>query len=578
MAAVNFNGRKKKLTFLTHSKLKNCNMIKTENQILRLFALRNQFGKNLAHSALLAEKNELLNSINIEKVKNKNTLQTLYEALLFTIAYPNNKTIYTLANRLLLQLQEYLQSDEKRSYSLYNTGITGTSVCAAFSFEMVKWLRKTRPESITLISFEAGDAQIQSILSVVMLKTESEILQDANAEWKGWLKHVKKQDEDLLDQFISIFDSSDVRPEVKEELWNTIGINVAINFTDNCCLPQSLVTLYYHRSLIKKEIKQQPILKPVKIKLTESESEKIIDCCKMILVRKLRELDPISFTTAKFVSYYKLTRGISIALMGMVPERRHPIDSYMGYVVFKNGLPVAYAGSWILFDSARIGLNVFTDYRGGESKYIFEQVLQLHAKVYGLKRFTVDPYQIGKYNSDGINSGAFWMYYHTGFSPLQKQQQELATAEQQKIKANKKYRSPLAILKTLANSRMQLVLQKGAVSFDATDISQTYAAILANKYKGDRNLAEKNSIKKLAVMLQIKNYEETNLNFILKNWAVLLLSNEKELRSNSVLRKMLKKLFVLKANGSEEAYITGLQNAAELKIFTERIIESYLIN
>ncbi len=59
--------------------------------------------------------------------------------------------------------------------------------------------------------------------------------------------------------------------------------------------------------------------------------------------------------------------------MGMVPERRHPIDSYMGYIVFKNGLPVAYAVSWILFNSARIGLNVFYNYRGGEAKYIFDK-------------------------------------------------------------------------------------------------------------------------------------------------------------------------------------------------------------
>jgi hypothetical protein len=75
-----------------------------------------------------------------------------------------------------------------------------------------------------------------------------------------------------------------------------------------------------------------------------------------------------------------LPRGLTIALTGMVPERRHPIDSYMGYIVFKNGLPVAYAGSWILFDSGRIGLNVFPSYRGGESQYIFEQVLKASSK------------------------------------------------------------------------------------------------------------------------------------------------------------------------------------------------------
>ena len=534
--------------------------------------MRNRYGKQFA-----LEKIRLLCAINIKNVKSKKAAQTCYAMLEFLIAYPDNKTIYKLSNQLLQQLQEYLKTNENLSFSLYNSGITNTTFCAAFSFELVKWLRKTRPKEIKLRSFEADDAQIQFVLSVVMLKVESEIFQDANAEWKGWLQLLKKQDEDLLDQFIAIFDSSDIRPEVKDELWNKIGIYVEINFTSHCCLPQSLTRLYYHRSLIRKEIKKQiPVVTPIRVKLKENEAEQIIEYSRMIMLANLREIDPISYTTAKLISYYHLPRGISVALMGMVHERRHPIDSYMGYIVFKNGLPVAYAGSWILFDSGRIGLNVFSNYRGGESKYIFEQVLELHRKVYRLKRFTVDPYQIGKKNSDGIHSGAFWMYYHLRFRPLQKKQQELATAEDLKIKSNSTYRSPAPVLKTLANSRLELVLQKSAVRFDATDISRAYTGILTKKYNGTRTLAEKGAGAKLANILLIKNYREDNLKFILKNWAILLLSDEKELRHNSALKKMLKKLFILKAGGSEEAYITGLQQAVDLRKFIEHMLKKYV--
>jgi len=359
-------------------------------------------------------------------------------------------------------------------------------------------------------------------------------------------------------------------------------LNVEIDCRPHCCLPGSLTTLYYHRSLIKNQVHEKintSQLKPVK--LTTNEAEQLIACSRLILVRKLRELDPISFTDTKLVSYYRLSRGITVALMGMVPERRHPIDSYMGYLVFKNGLPVAYAGSWILFDSARIGLNVFADYRGGESKYIFDQVLQLHAKVYGLKRFTADPYQIGKENSDGIHSGAFWIYYHAGFRPLKKQQLLLATAEAMKITEGNNYRSPEPVLKILAGSRMELMIRKTAVRFDATDLSRVYAAVLAKKFKGSRSLAEKDGAKKLAGILQIRslpgnnNYLDENMQFILKSWAVLLLGHEKELRNNGRLKKALKKLFILKASGSEEAYIRGLQQDVELRRFMQMLINEY---
>jgi len=398
-------------------------------------------------------------------------------------------------------------------------------------------------------------------------------MQDANAEWKSWLKQTLKKDEDLLDRFIAIFDSSDIRPEIKDELWNAIGINVEINFPSHCALPGSLTIPYYHRSLNSKNSKEkQPVIKPVRIKLDETEAAQIIDCSRKILARKLREIDPISFTEPKLISYYLLQRGLSIALMAMVPERRHPIDSYMGYMVFKNGLPVAYAGSWILFNSARIGLNVFGEFRGGEAQYIFQQVLQLHSQVYQLKRFSVDPYQIGKENSDGIHSGAFWVYYHAGFRPILKAQRELAAQEAWKKKTDPVYRSPATVLKKLADSRMELIMNKSAVAFDATDLSIAYASILEKKYNNNRMLAEKYSVKKLAGILQLKNYQEENIKFVLKNWGLLILSNETLFHRNSTLKRSLKKLFQLKADGREEAYISELQQAVELRKFLEDLL------
>jgi hypothetical protein len=398
-------------------------------------------------------------------------------------------------------------------------------------------------------------------------------MQDANEDWKSWLKQIKEPGQELLDQFIAIFDSSDIRPEVKEELWNTIGINVEINFSSQCRLPDSLTKLHYHSSLVHKPTSEYKIKKPVRVALSNTEAEQLVDCTRMILLRKLRELDPISFSSAKLVSLYHLERGMSIALIGMVPAHRHPIDSYMGYLVFKNGLPVAYAGSWILFDSARIGLNVFADYRGGEAKYIFDQVLQLHEKVYHLKRFTVDPYQVGKHNSDGISSGVFWVYYQAGFRPIEKEQLQLAENEAGKIKADHNYRSSAAVLNTLSNSRLELVLQKGAVRFDATDISRLYATLLSKNYKTRQ--IEKQAAQRLATMLGIKNYQGENISFVLKNWGILLLAGEKELQSNAGLRRTVKELVNLKAGGSEELYISGLQKAVELRRFIEELIKKY---
>ena len=534
--------------------------------ISQLYDIRNRYETNFS-----SQKIKLLEAIGNEPSKNKQAIQSWYDSLLFLLAYPDNRLVYQQASWSLVQLQQHIKSNENIQRHLYNSGITGTRLCAAFSFEIVKWMRKEHPKDIGFSSFDADDGHIQSILSAVMPKVESEILQDANENWRSWFKATMQKGEDMLDRFIAVFDGSVIRPEVRDELWNAIGINVEIEFTTHLCLPVSLTTPYYHRSLIKKNFNRQQDIKPIPIKLDETAAAQIIHCSRMILIRHLREIDPISFTAPKLVTYYHLQRGISIALMGMVPERRHPIDSYMGYVVFKNGLPVAYAGSWILFDSGRIGLNIFPAYRGGESQYIFDQVLKLHRKVYRLKRFSVDPYQIGKENNDGIRSGAFWVYYHAGYRPIGKEQKQLAEAEALLIKTKPGHRSPAVVLKKLSDSRMEFILQKGAVGFDATDLSRAYARIVKDQYNNNRKAAEEQCFKKLVLLLQLKNYQEENMWFILRNWSVLLFSNEKALRSISGIKNLLKKLFKLKSMGAEEEYITELQRAGELRKLLEGI-------
>ena len=120
---------------------------------------------------------------------------------------------------------------------------------------------------------------------------------------------------------------------------------------------------------------------------------------------------------------------------------------------------------------------------------------------------------------------------------------------------------------------MEIVLKKTAVAFDATDISLVYARILKEQWNNDRKLAEGVLFTKLVKLLQIKNYQEEELKFILKNWCVLLLSHEEELRTSKKLKTMLKDLFEIKASGAEEDYISGLQRNPELKRLLEEIVK-----
>jgi hypothetical protein len=543
----------------------------TDEQVRQLFGVRNQYGPGFN-----TQKKSVLQSIEPQQIRNTKTLIEYYDILLFLLVYPDDKKVYELASNALQQLETYINGHVKVQERLYNRGVTGSNICAAFGFEIAKWLRERYGKNLMLESIEADEGQITYILSVVMAQVESEIMQDANADWKHWLKNLQLHGQDMLDMLVAVFAETDVRPEVKDELWNALGINIIIRTTDNCALPKGLFDTYYHNSLIRNVTypvtRDEEAVEPVKVKISTQEAEQIIDCGRMILLRHVREIDPVTFTAPEFVAYYKMERGITIALMGMPPERRHPVDSYMGYVVFKNGLPVAYAGSWILFDSGRIGLNVLPSFRGGESLYIFKQVLEVHRKVYRLKRFSVDPYQIGKDNSDGIKSGAFWVYYHMGFRPVRAEQKKIAEEESVKRSAQKSYRSPYAALKQLANSRMELVMGGKPVRFDVTDLSIAYINILKDRFNNSRKQAMDYAYPRIVRLLKLeKAYTDMNLEFVVKNWCVFLITAEDELKSNKALCATLAEILLMKANGSEEKYIYGLQRLKEVRAIFEAI-------
>lgn len=543
-------------------------MHQLNKSIEQLFAIRNQYGKKY-----LVQKLNFLKEIDYEQVKNTKILQKQHGTLLFLLAYPDNKVVYKQAAHSLKKLELLIQTNEKIRTSLYNSGITQTKLCASFSFELVKWMQKHFPHDIRLSDLEADDGQISSILSVVMAKVESEILQDGNSDWKTWLLQSSTNEEELLDRIIAVFDQTNIRPEVKDELWAALGLNVEIFFSKHNSLPVSLVDPFYHRSLIsKKEIAKQLVSKPKLISLKKEAAEQVVAASRIVLMRQLREIDPVNFTSTKLVSYYDMGRGLNIALMGMEPERRHPIDSYMGYVAFKNGLPVAYAGSWILFDSARIGLNVFPEYRGGESAWIFREVLNLHKQVYKLNRFTVDPYQLGKDNADGIQSGAFWIYYKAGFRPIELVQQQIAQAEIDKIKAKPGHRTFAGVLKKLAESRMELVLHKKAVRFDATDCSTAYARIVEQQFAGNRKVAESYSIKIMLNRVNLKNNNEEQMRYVITNWSLLLYNKKTGLQLNAGEKMKLKNIFKLKVKGSEKDYISALQKFNKLQDYLLNLI------
>ena len=206
-----------------------------------------------------------------------------------------------------------------------------------------------------------------------------------------------------------------------------------------------------------------------------------------------RETDPITYMKEDTLRLYHLERGVSVALYGMEPERQLPMESYIGYTMFKNGYPAAYAGGWVFGWRSDYGLNIFDQFRGGESAYMVAQVLRVYRQLFNINYFIVEPTQFGLDSYEGIATGVFWFYYKLGFRPVDQKLRQLAESEYVKISSGKGYRSSKETLIKFTDSNIFLKLGK-RVQPGVYDITNKVKNMITKKYRSNSQLAEQECV------------------------------------------------------------------------------------
>ncbi len=97
--------------------------------------------------------------------------------------------------------------------------------------------------------------------------------------------------------------------------------------------------IYYHTKPLDKKINLQDITQqtlPTPVKLTDKDKSQIIDAAKMTLFYLYRETEPFTNANKDDITLFQLDKGISIALFGSNNDKRYSLESYIGYLVFKN--------------------------------------------------------------------------------------------------------------------------------------------------------------------------------------------------------------------------------------------------
>lgn len=343
----------------------------------------------------------------------------------------------------------------------------------SFSFEVARWLARRCPGELSIDWDELDDtSRLDELLTQLLQPAEDEYFDSGWVSSREWIDmaragHVPSgcstgtdfdwlmaqlTDKRLRPFWTQLYDAAEI-PLV----WNLEGSRYSK--TRNALTVTRPATrengMRGRPRLPKKEI-MRPLAKMRP--LSARKGTRLIDVAMASLAVRYRETYHFNYANPREVYLADVGEGVSVAVFGLLPEHRFPLECTMGYLILSNGVPIGYGGSSVLFKQVNTGVNIFDEFRGSEAAFLWTQVMRVYHALVGCTRFIANPYQFGGDNSEALKSGAFWFYYRLGYRPVLPAIRKLALREDARIRRNRKYRCDVKTLRKLASCDMQLTL------------------------------------------------------------------------------------------------------------------------
>jgi hypothetical protein len=403
-----------------------------------------------------------------QKIHDTETLISYHEFLLFIRAYPQTADVARLAEKELRGFSnrvDFLREQDVDVSPLEDpqvSGIAGTPVTDNFSFYIVRWLMQRHPAETSIYWdwFEDENRLAATWPRFIPLLAEDAFV-EANVPYREWLRVARGRQSELA-WLIDRFQDLPSTDEAKAELYDSQ--NLYVQWTPSYRATRTGLRaparkLFYHNGPLiqRREINlNNEVAQPASPmrKLSMKEGEQALDLAREASTIRYRELYGFTHGDPKHVYHVELGRGVELYLAGLPPEKRLPLRAVHAAMIYKNGVPVGYFESLTLFERMESGFNLYYTFREGETAWLYARVLNVMHHFTGATAFTLDPYQIGHENEEGIESGAFWFYRKLGFRPVHRELLALAEKEEKKIASRKEYRTPPRTLRELAAGPM----------------------------------------------------------------------------------------------------------------------------
>jgi hypothetical protein len=544
-------------------------------------AAKSRFGRGAA-----AEVKLLLDQLARHEFRGAKSLIRFHETLLFLRAFPQSATLVPRIERLLNTFHERVEKlrelgiDMSAFDDFDTSGIAGTTMQDTLDFEAARWLVRRIPRHVEIAWDDYEDERAMGSTwphFIPLLAEDSDV--EANIPWQRWLDSARGHERDvewLIRRFEQLpFENPRQRAELYDSLrlplrWN-LG-NLKLSRTRNWKSPRQF---YYHNKplMARSEVSlarelAQPA--PRLTKLSRGKGDSVMNTIREVMAVRYRELYGTTLGDPNSVVRAVLARGVVMYFWNLPVERRLPLRAYVAGFTLKNGVPINYIEAIGLCEWIEVGFNTFYTYRQGETAWIYAQALRCLCALTGATTISVYPYQIGQNNDEAIDSGAFWFYRKLGFRSGNKDLENLARREEQKIKANPQYRSSRKTLKRLAEAHVFYELpgsERGAWdNFSTRNVGLRVNRRMAREFSGDSASIRRASVTEVSRALNVSlsrwNSAEGEA---FENWSLVLALIPNLRRWSAKEKQDLIKIIRAQAGSSEMRYLRLTQQHRRLR-------------
>lgn len=448
---------------------------------------------------------QLLEALEGRRLRQASALLRFHETLCFLQAYPDDAEVLGRVNRALAEFPDHVaRLGSSARARLHDSGVAEAPLDYPFGYPMARWLATRFPRDCEIAwrRFDEAD-RLDETLSLLASPAEGDAFSEGGMGWRAWLRVAKggprMTDLQLL---LELFARTGLPEETRDWLFENLALPILWTPPREPGASRTLARIepdrvFFHEAGLERRgpdlavalAEPLPALRPA----PRARAESMIDAARVAMATRQRELHAFSHPNPDDVLLADVGRGVQIALFGIEPGFRLPLEGYYAFLALKNGVPVSYGGGWELFGTLDFAINIFASFRQGESAFLAAQILRVYRRIFGMRTIVVDRYQLGHESTEALRSGSFYFYHRLGFRPRDPAVLAVLGAERAKIATDPSYRSPIPVLQRLAGAEVYLTLPGGHPEPErrlrATDVSALVARRIAREFGGDRRRA-----------------------------------------------------------------------------------------